>query len=98
MHSGMRVPEGNVEPGLLGPNGARRLRRVWKDRRGGARSVRGGAAAGRGAGEALGGDFEWEVDFRDLTLGKMLGSGSFGDVYRGRCRAPQRAPRTRKGQ
>ena len=27
--------------------------------------------------------FEWEVEPRDIKLGKLLGSGSFGDVYKG---------------
>ena len=34
----------------------------------------------RGAGDDL---FEWEVEPKDIKLGKLLGSGSFGDVYRG---------------
>jgi serine/threonine protein kinase len=27
---------------------------------------------------------EWEIDNRDLVFGKMLGSGTFGDVYKGK--------------
>ena len=29
-------------------------------------------------------DMEWEIDNRDLVFGKMLGSGTFGDVYKGK--------------
>lgn len=29
-------------------------------------------------------DMEWEIDKRDLVFGKLLGSGTFGDVYKGK--------------
>jgi len=39
----------------------------------------GGAPSSPGPGEEL---FEWEIEPRDIKLGKLLGSGSFGDVYK----------------
>ena len=29
-------------------------------------------------------DMDWEIDNRDLEFGKLLGSGTFGDVYKGK--------------
>jgi len=40
-----------------------------------------GRAAPAAAGET---DMEWEIDNRDLVFGKLLGSGTFGDVYKGK--------------
>jgi hypothetical protein len=39
----------------------------------------GGAPNPPGPGEEF---FEWEIEPRDIKLGKLLGSGSFGDVYK----------------
>jgi len=42
----------------------------------------GGRAGGRDAPSEK--DMEWEIDQRDLVFGKLLGSGTFGDVYKGK--------------
>lgn len=40
---------------------------------------------GGGEGGGIGGDeMDWEIDHGDLVFGKLLGSGTFGDVYKGK--------------
>ena len=44
----------------------------------------GGGGGGRSGGAPSEQDMDWEIDQRDLTFGKLLGSGTFGDVYKGK--------------